>query len=159
VDHAVRGEAAYFDPRHLDSLLTPLGEEQARSCSLPQEVKLIACSPLRRAERTAQLLTKPAGVELLVVDSLREWPRGHSPNFKLGEPDGERWADGGPLETLEQLDERVEATREWLLARPEACIAVVGHGAFLRRLIHGGDAPEAAFLPHATPVRWELARS
>ena len=76
----------------------------------------------------------------------------------LDEPLNERWPHDSPLESVEQLDERVDAARRWLQARDESCIAVVGHGAFLRRLMFGRDQGEGAkpFLPHATPVRWEL---
>lgn len=168
LDGAARGEVAYFDPRHTDSLLTPLGEQQARDCTLPEEVELVCVSPLRRARRTAELVGNPSNAPTVVLPALREFPRGHTPNVWLGEPAGDTWlmpdcsplgevlaGSAGALETTEQLDERLAEVRTWLAARKERRIAIVAHGSLFHRLM--GCGPDEPFLPHAQPRQWSAA--
>ena len=62
------------------------------------------------------------------------------PDFDFAQLDDPWWHDGPlagapyPREPLDAFEARFAAFADWLSDRPEACIAVVGHGTFLRRL-------------------------
>lgn len=160
------GESAYFSVEHQDSLLTRLGEEQARECCIPQEVTLIAISPLRRALRTEELAHKAENARRVVLEALCEFPRGHSPNvrYTLRNPGFKNldWSDVptgrdpwevGVLETQEELERRVRELRAWIQdAEDSGCtgLALVAHTSVLQELT--GDVEE---MPHAVPVEWK----
>ena len=159
------GESAYFSSEHQDSLLTRLGEQQARECRIPREVTLIAISPLRRALRTEELAHKPEKARRVVLEALCEFPRGHAPNLRytLRNPGFQQldWSDVptgrdpwelGVLETQEELERRVRELRAWIQdAEDSGCtgLALVAHTSVLQELT--GDAEE---MPHAVPVEW-----
>jgi broad specificity phosphatase PhoE len=161
VDFEFHGEAAYFDTCWLDSVLTEKGEGQAKQCALPKAVQLLVVSPLRRAQQTAAMIGNPSSAPLVTLPLIREFPRGHAPNFWLGEPGGDHWplgagtSDTASLETEDQLAARLVEVRAWLRARDETVIALVSHGALLQRLM--GRPADGPFLPHGECVEWTLA--
>lgn len=147
------------DPLHFDAVLSDLGHRQVEEAAskvrdVPYE--LIVTSPLTRALQTTLGLFRnhPSASRILVECLHREHlanscDMGRSPALltkdfpgfafehldevwwhKAGEPD-ER---GLVVEPMETLLERVRQFREWLSARPERLIAVVGHGTFFYHL-------------------------
>ena len=147
------------DPGHLDARLTPRGQAQAREArerleNLPFE--LVVVSPLTRAiETTAILFGEHPSRPRVLVEVLHrecqesscdvgraaseiaaEFPHldvGHLPEvWWHAEPGCE--AGGYPVDPRHLFDARVAAFRDWLRARPERTIAVVGHGTFFYHL-------------------------
>lgn len=147
------------DPGLLDARLTEMGQAQARAArdrlrAIPFE--LVVVSPLTRAIQTAAILfgdhpTQPRVlVEVLhrecqesscdvgraASEIAAEFPHldvGHLPEvWWHAEPGCE--VGGYPVEPRPLFDARVAAFREWLRARPERTIAVVGHGTFFYHL-------------------------
>jgi len=167
VDFAQRGYAAYTDPKHRDSLLTALGEQQAMQCTLPPEVELVVVSPLQRALQTAEYAQFASSIPVIVLDCVREFPIGHTPNIVLHvhHPIGfdysqamaqqEDWSDGR-METSDEVDLRVRTFCEWLSQRPEQNIAVISHSSYLNRFMRNTgvlQAPDKP-LPHVLPIHW-----
>ena len=154
--HRATGE----DPNHRDARLTPRGEAQAKAAQarlrdIPFE--LVVVSPLTRAIQTAALLFDghPAEPRLLVEVLHREcqesscdvgratselaadFPHldvGHLPEIWWHAEEGAALTFGLPIEPRPLFDRRVAGFREWLRARPEKTIAVVGHGTFFYHL-------------------------
>ncbi|MCJ2052703.1 histidine phosphatase family protein [Methylobacterium sp. J-070] len=147
------------DPGLLDARLTPRGEAQAREArerlrEIPFE--LVVVSPLTRAIETTAILfgDHPSRPRVLVEvlhrecqesscdvgraasEIAAEFPHldvGHLPEvWWHAEPGCE--VGGYPVEPRPLFDARVAAFREWLRARPERTIAVVGHGTFFYHL-------------------------
>ncbi len=148
VAFAAQGEAAYVDPAHTNSALTPRGRRQAAECTWPRRPEVGVSSPLRRALDTAHRAL-PLDIPLITLDCLREFPNGvHTPNRLGRNPDSWR---AGTEETPEQLAERVEAFRAWARTAGYGCIAVFSHTSFLEALL--GRPQE---LPHGRVVQLEL---
>lgn len=145
------------DPGLRDAPLTALGHTQAAALadevSVLHEIELVVVSPLSRAIQTtlAAFVHHPA--PRLIQPLHREMQESFCdigrppadlaidfPAFDFAHLDNPWWHDGPadgapyPREALPAFEARVAAFAAWLAARPETCIAVVGHGTFLRRL-------------------------
>ncbi len=144
------------DPMIVDPRLTALGRAQAGALADPAHwagVELIVTSPLTRAIETALLAFAghPAPIR---IEALHRERMEHSGDVgrarsavaaEFGALDfgvfPEIWWKHDParpealaVESETELAARVSAFRDWLAARPERDIAVVGHGTFLNRL-------------------------
>lgn len=147
------------DPMHPDAPLTELGHRQAaeRALELRQHpYELVVTSPLTRAIQTTLGLfgdhpaRPPIHVEGLhreFLESSCDVGRAPSllaqdfPHLTFGHLDEIWWHnDGEPdergltIEPSHRLAGRVRGFRDWLRARPERLIAVVGHGTFFYHL-------------------------
>lgn len=147
------------DPLHFDAPLTELGRRQAteRAAELRQHpYELIVTSPLTRAIQTTLGLfgehpsAAPIHVECLHREQLESsCDVGRSPALLLKDfphlafdhldevwwhNEGERDPRGFASEPAPVFEQRVEGFKDWLRARPEQLIAVVGHGTFFNRL-------------------------
>ena len=151
--------ATGVDPLHPDAPLTEEGHRQvleARERLRDIAFDLVVTSPLTRAlQTTTGLFSDHPAQPAVLVEALHREHGGSScdigrapalltaefPHFALdhlpdiwwhqeGEPD----PNGLCYEPIERLQERVEAFRGWLRARPERTIAVVGHGTFFYHL-------------------------
>jgi broad specificity phosphatase PhoE len=165
------------DPGHIDARLTERGLAQVRAAraglrAIPFE--LVVTSPLTRAiQTTAGLFADhPARPEILVEVLHRECQESscdvgraasalaaefpemrvdHLPEtwwYAEGEPD----ARGFHVEPRHLFDRRVAAFRDWLAARPERTIAVVGHGTFFFHLT-------GRWLENCEATEFDLARA
>ncbi|KNY23236.1 histidine phosphatase family protein [Methylobacterium sp. ARG-1] len=163
------------DPGLLDARLTPRGQAQAREArerlkDIPFE--LVVVSPLTRAIETAAILfgEHPSQPRVLVEvlhrecqesscdvgraasEIAAEFPHldvGHLPEvWWHAEPGCE--VGGYPVEPRHLFDARVAGFRDWLRARPETTIAVVGHGTFFYHLT-------GTFLENCASVELDLA--
>jgi broad specificity phosphatase PhoE len=153
-------EATGIDPIIPDARLTPLGEQQvavARETLRDTNVDLVITSPLTRALQTAVGIfgSHKSNPRFLVEALHRERVEsscdvGRSPALlfaeypgldfahlaevwwhALGEPD---WR-GVHVEPLDSMMDRISKFREFLSARPERSIAVIGHGTFFHQLV------------------------
>ncbi|MFO7805913.1 MAG: histidine phosphatase family protein [Paracoccaceae bacterium] len=145
------------DPTLRDAQLTELGHTQARALaqevSQLHDIELVVVSPLSRAIQTAIAAFERHPAPRLIQPLHREMQESYCdigqspahlakafPTFDFDHLDDPWWhsdtLDGWPYprEPLHAFEGRVTAFREWLIGRPESCIAVVGHGTFLNRL-------------------------
>ena len=150
-------DIARFDPALRDAPLTELGHRQAQALAddvaAQEDIELVVTSPLTRAIQTTLTAFGDHPAPRIVAALHREHQDsfcdiGRSPAHLAAEfpmldfdhLDDPWWhvdpTTDGPFlrETLECLSMRVAAFSDWLRARPEECIAVVGHGTFLRTL-------------------------
>ncbi|MGU3538722.1 histidine phosphatase family protein [Methylobacterium sp. A54F] len=147
------------DPGHIDARLTPRGRAQAdaaraRLAGIPFD--LVVTSPLTRAIETTMRVfgTHPAQPRVLVEVLHRECQESSCdvgraaseiaadfPHLDIAHlpeiwwhAEGQPTAGGYHVEPRHLFDARVAGFREWLRARPERTIAVVGHGTFFAHL-------------------------
>lgn len=150
-DSIVRRDPMIFDPN-----LTALGRAQASALAGDARwarVELVVVSPLTRAIQTAQHIfaghTAPWHVEPMQREKcehsgdIGRAPRllaADFPHLAFGHLDDPWWycdparPDAIAIEPEPFLQARVASFGQWLAARSEAAIAVVGHGTFLNRL-------------------------
>ena len=147
------------DPGHIDARLTDRGLGQvaaARATVQAIPFDLVVTSPLTRAiQTTAGLFADhPARPDILVEVLHRECQesscdvgraasvlKAEFPHLTVDHlpeiwwhAEGEPIAEGVHIEPRRLFDRRVRAFRDWLAARPERTIAVVGHGTFFFHL-------------------------
>lgn len=147
------------DPLHFDATLSDLGHRQvAEAAALVRDISydLIVTSPLTRAIQTTLGLfgDHPAASRIRVEGLHRERLEnscdvGRAPAMLSQEfpglafdhleevwwhKDGEPDARGFVVEPVEVVESRVASFRQWLAARPERRIAVVGHHTFFHHL-------------------------
>lgn len=149
-------EATGEDPGHFDAPLTDLGHAQAaqvRDDLAGTPVDLAVCSPLTRAIQTTLGIFGERGVPVHVTHHHRErlesscdvgrspvLLREHFPGLVFDHLDDPWWHHdpdmSGPfvIEPLGVFEKRVEEFAEWISARPEANVAVIGHGTFFHAL-------------------------
>lgn len=152
-------EATGRDPGHIDAPLSERGQRQvaaARTRLHGIPVKLVVTSPLTRAlQTTAGIFSDhPARPTILVEALHRECQEsscdiGRATSVLASEfPDlcldhlpeiwwhakGEAGPGGFHVEPRALFDARVAGFRDWLTARPEGMIAVVGHCTFFYHL-------------------------
>lgn len=165
-------EATGLDPLHFDARLTPLGHAQvavAREQLGRETYDLVVTSPFSRAIETTLGIFGETPRPILVEALHREWlwsscDVGRSPAALSGDfpalafdhLDDPWWHDGEERDALGIAVEpepvfatRLAAFRDWLAARPERHIAVVGHGTFFFHLT-------GARLANCEMLRWEL---
>lgn len=163
------------DPGHVDARLTDRGLAQvaaARAGLREIAFELVVTSPLTRAlQTTAGLFTDhPAEPEVLVEVLHRECQESSCdvgraasllaeefPGMRVDHlpetwwhAEGEPHPRGFPIEPRTLFDARVAAFRDWLAARPERTIAVVGHGTFFFHLT-------GVWLDNCEAVEFDLA--
>uniref|UniRef100_A0A7S3VI36 Phosphoglycerate mutase-like protein n=1 Tax=Dunaliella tertiolecta TaxID=3047 RepID=A0A7S3VI36_DUNTE len=154
------GSPNFKDPGYYDTRLTESGKEGAKRAeavakSLEPQPDLLVISPLTRALQTASLAFLPWYSGRVIVEPLareRVWlssDTGRSPDLLAqdfkdypqlsfeGLPDV--WWYTGGLEPEEAFQERVKEFKEWLLQRPETCIAIVAHWGLIYELTGGVD--------------------
>jgi glucosyl-3-phosphoglycerate phosphatase len=146
-----------MDPSLRDAALTDLGHGQARALASEiaalNGIEIVVVTPLTRAIQTMRHAFAHHHAPRLVHHLHRE----HQASFcDIGRPPAalaedfpdlafdhlpDPWWHHDPahsapyvVESMHQLDARVQAFRDWLAARPEREIAVVGHGTFLNRM-------------------------
>jgi glucosyl-3-phosphoglycerate phosphatase len=144
------------DPMHFDARVSEKGAGQivrARQAALDLGVDLVVASPLTRALQTAIGLFDGAPVPIMVssihVERLEHScdvgraPAELSDEFPSLDFDhladswwhlGENGEGDFTVEPEPVLMDRVAAFSQWIAARPEPAVAVVGHGEFFQRL-------------------------
>ena len=150
-------DIARRDPSLRDAPLTALGLRQAQGLAAEvtqlREIELVITSPLTRAIQTTLNAFADHPARRIVEHRHREHQDsfcdiGRAPEhlaadfpmLRFDHLDNPWWQEApehdGPYlrEPLEELARRVEVFVDWLQARPEQTIAVVGHGTFLRTL-------------------------
>lgn len=135
-----------------DSPLSPLGQQQAEYAGDTARqyfhFDLIACSPMKRAQQTAQIIARRIGYpadKILIVDDLRERDLGSiegkdysvAPHYNGNYEDAENTPG---VEPIDELFDRASRAITQLRARPEQNILAVGHngcGRMIKVAVHG----------------------
>lgn len=133
-------EGVYAGSRY-DVALTELGFQQAKAAATKLQgrtIDLIASSPLKRAQQTAQSIAAEINYksDVLLQPLLQERDFGEATGHKWGSTI-EAQIDAGTvkdLETIEQLGERMQRLLDWFKSVPAETMLAVGHGTAERML-------------------------
>lgn len=144
------------DPMIFDAPLSPLGLRQveaSRETARRLPCDIVITTPFTRALQTTVGLF--GDLHPIHVEHRHREHQAHScdmgrspallakdfPSLSFAHLDDPWWhhegadANGVAVEPMPLFDARVSTFREWLIARPEKAIVVVGHGTFFSRLI------------------------
>ena len=155
IDKKQRGEIAYIDPIHRDSILIEEGIKQAEELNselLLMDFDLVLVSPLTRAIQTCLAANKNINKPIISLEYLREFPCSvHTPNNRKSRTflqqkyekidfsdflsDEDIFWNDKKEETLEELDLRIEKFKDWLKNRKEENIIIFGHASFISRFL------------------------
>ena len=152
------GELAYMKPENSDAPLVEKGHQEARELgrtwSQKNSIKLILISPLTRTLQTASnIFSENTDIPMIALDLLKEFPQGlhicnkrknkselaakyeHVDFSMLTTEQDEIWRPNR-LETVEEISERADALKDFILSRSEKKIVLVSHSAFLNQFIY-----------------------
>ncbi len=170
------GWDAYLKKDNIDPPLVESGINQAiylsNNWSDITNIDLIVISPLKRCLETAKYIFKKSALKynnipIICHHSIREYPSGlhycnHRSNknyltnnfkfvnFDLIETEEDLYWKKTRLESLDELDIRINEFNEWLSTRKEKNIAIISHCSFISRYLFGGDIQE---LEHCFPYK------
>lgn len=156
----------YMTTKNIDSNLTDYGVSQACNLSknesfqnIKKDIELVVVSPLSRTLQTAKHVFSNHKVQMISLDEIMEYPQGsHTPNIRKTRTElQEKYPDVSFYinekskhfkceETLGELQNRIDAFKEWILDRREKTIALVGHNSFLK--VFGNCKND---IPHCKP--------
>ena len=155
IDFKIRGEIAYLDPIHRDSVLIKQGELEAKNLNsevLNMDFETILVSPLTRTLQTCMLATKNVKKPRIALEFVREYPcRVHTTNNRkkisylkqkydqvdfseILEEDDPLWNDINK-ETKKELDQRIDQFKSWVRNRPEKTFILFSHASFINRFM------------------------
>lgn len=154
VDFKLRGDKAYFDEKHIDSILTDKGINDAiyfkNNFININEIDLVLVSPLTRTIMTA--LNIFDNKKIICIEDLREYPMGIHPvnkrkkksklksiykniNFSEINEDDIYFNDGNK-ESINNLKKRINNFKDYIKNRDEKNIAVVSHCSFISYFLY-----------------------
>lgn len=137
----------------VDPTLTPVGEEQVARLHAELEpickhIELVAVSPITRALQTATGGLAGTSAKWAVTPLLREWLVTPCDTGRTAEtlreafPALQSWEGASALPSIwwsshteYGIYSRIEQLEEWINARPETTLAVVGHGGLFSRML------------------------
>ena len=155
IDYKIRGEIAYHDPIHSDSVLIKQGELEAKNLNsdiLKIDFDTIIVSPLTRTIQTCLLATKNVKKKRIALECVREFPcRVHTPNKRkdisildkkyetidfseIKDDIDPLWNDINK-ETKKELDQRIKCFKNWIKKRPEETFLLFSHASFIARFL------------------------
>ncbi len=167
------GTKAYTDYR--DTPLLHKGYEQATNLKNTWEdinkIELVLVSPCMRTLQTCSNIFDKIGVKTIALDSLVEYPFGgdnicNERKDKTMLVSNFPWIDFSHInevtdwpekdETIEDLEKRIEAFKQFLSTRREKHIAVVSHSSYIGQMIHKKIEKEDNELKHCYPYIHKL---
>ena len=145
------GMSAFTLPEVTDSPLTQNGIKQADLLrrTFDKDIDLILVSPLSRALQTAHIVFGQSDIPIICEEFLREYPLGHQtcnkrsdievmkiqyPRIQFNIESNKDIFWKHTPETMDELNTRIEKTKEYLLNLSEKKIAIVGHSSFIGQL-------------------------
>lgn len=155
------GDEAHFYEDYVDTSLVSEGIQQATNLgekiiSMPEinNIELIIVSPLKRTLQTCENIFTNTNIPKISLEEVREYPCGlHTCNkresislkkqqfininFDYIKNDKDLLWNSDRLETLIELDSRVNMFKEFLKSREESNIVVISHCDFLSKLMYG----------------------
>ena len=167
------GTKAYTDYR--DTPLLHKGYEQATNLKHTWEdinqIELVLVSPCMRTLQTCTNIFDKIGVKTIALDSLVEYPFGgndicNKRKDKTMLESNFPWIDFSHInevtdwpekdETVEDLEKRIDAFKQFLSTRREKHIAIVSHSSYIGQMIYKKIEKEDNELKHCYPYIHKL---
>ena len=171
INFKIFGKDTYFDKKNLDAPLTNTGISQAKTLGntwlYKNNIDLILVSPLTRTLQTATNIFPENNIPMIALDSIKEYPQGkHTPNIRKNKNDlKELWKNIdfdliekndrfiGKKETEEQLNNRVQNVKNYIISINKKNIAIVSHSTFINKFLGNELEDEDSYgtIEHCVP--------
>ena len=173
------GSKAYFLEKCFDAPLVDKGILQAKELGKKwdnlDKIQKVLVSPLTRTLQTAENIFKDKiGLKIIALDGIKEFPQGMETcnkrrerkelesNFKridfseLDSDTDQMWREDR-FETIEELEQRIEDFKNFLIKLDDDNIAVVSHSSYLKQMLFGKIGDDSNQLNHCHPYKFDIS--
>ena len=172
------GEEAYFLKESYDAPLVEEGILQAKelgnNSKQLKNIDIVFVSPLTRTLQTAEnIFEKNQKVKIVALDKIKEFPQGidicnkrrnrielkekfKKVDFSLLDSDSDQMWREDRYEKVEELKERINEFKKFVMNENDNNIAIVSHNNFLKELLFQNRDDETFILDHCHPYKLDL---
>ena len=172
------GEEAYFLKESYDAPLVEEGILQAKelgnNSKQLKNIDIVFVSPLTRTLQTAEnIFEKNQKVKIVALDKIKEFPQGidicnkrrnrielkekfKKVDFSLLDSDSDQMWREDRYEKVEELKERIDEFKKFVMNENDNNIAIVSHNNFLKELLFQNCDDETFILDHCHPYKLDL---
>ena len=172
------GEKAFFLKESFDAPLVEEGILQAKelgeNSKQLKNIDIVFVSPLTRTLQTAEnIFEKNQIVRIVALDKMKEFPQGieicnkrrnrielkekfKKVDFSLLDSDSDQMWREDRYEKVEELKERIDEFKKFVMNENDNNIAIVSHNNFLKELLFQNCDDETFILDHCHPYKLDL---
>ena len=172
------GEKAFFLKESFDAPLVEEGILQAKelgeNSKQLKNIDIVFVSPLTRTLQTAEsIFKKNQIVRIVALDKMKEFPQGidicnkrrnrielkekfKKVDFSLLDSDSDQMWREDRYEKIEELKERIDEFKKFIMNENDNNIAIVSHNNFLKELLFQNWSDETYNLDHCNPYKLDL---
>ena len=172
------GDKAYFLKESYDAPLVEEGILQAKelgnNSKQLKNIDIVFVSPLTRTLQTAEnIFEKNQKVKIVALDKIKEFPQGidicnkrrnrielkekfKKVDFSLLDSDSDQMWREDRYEKVEELKERIDEFKKFVMNENDNNIAIVSHNNFLKELLFQNCDDETFILDHCHPYKLDL---
>ena len=172
------GEEAYFLKESYDAPLVEEGILQAKelgnNSKQLKNIDIVFVSPLTRTLQTAEnIFGKNQIVRIVALDKMKEFPQGieicnkrrnrielkekfKKVDFSLLDSDSDQMWREDRYEKIDELKERIDEFKKFIMNENDNNIAIVSHNNFLKELLFQNCGDETYNLDHCNPYKLDL---
>ena len=172
------GEKAFFLKESFDAPLVEEGILQAKelgeNSKQLKNIDIVFVSPLTRTLQTAEsIFKKNQIVRIVALDKMKEFPQGidicnkrrnrielkekfKRVDFSLLDSDSDQMWREDRYENIEELKERIDEFKKFIMNENDNNIAIVSHNNFLKELLFQNCGDETYNLDHCNPYKLDL---
>ena len=172
------GEKAFFLKESFDAPLVEEGILQAKelgeNSKQLKNIDIVFVSPLTRTLQTAEnIFEKNQIVRIVALDKMKEFPQGieicnkrrnrielkekfKKVDFSLLDSDSDQMWREDRYEKIEELKERIDEFKKFIMNENDNNIAIVSHNNFLKELLFQNCDDETFILDHCHPYKLDL---
>ena len=172
------GEKAFSLKESFDAPLVEEGilqaKELGKNSKQLKKIDIVFVSPLTRTLQTAEnIFEKNKIVRIVALDKIKEFPQGieicnkrrnrielkekfKKVDFSLLDSDSDQMWREDSYEKIEELKERIEEFKQFIINENYNNIAIVSHNNFLQELLFQNCGDETYNLDHCNPYKLDL---
>ena len=172
------GEKAFFLKESFDAPLVEEGILQAKelgeNSKQLKNIDIVFVSPLTRTLQTAEnIFEKNQIVRIVALDKMKEFPQGieicnkrrnrielkekfKKVDFSLLDSDSDQMWREDRYEKVDELKERIDEFKKFVMNENDNNIAIVSHNNFLKELLFQNCDDETFILDHCHPYKLDL---
>ena len=172
------GEKAFFLKESFDAPLVEEGILQAKelgeNSKKLKNIDIVFVSPLTRTLQTAEnIFEKNQKVKIVALDKIKEFPQGidicnkrrnrielkekfKKVDFSLLDSDSDQMWREDRYEKIDELKERIDEFKKFIMNENDNNIAIVSHNNFLKELLFQNCDDETFILDHCHPYKLDL---
>ena len=172
------GDKAYFLKESYDAPLVEEGilqaKELGKNSKQLKNIDIVFVSPLTRTLQTPEnIFERNKKVKIVALDKIKEFPQGidicnkrrnrielkekfKKVDFSLLDSDSDQMWREDRYEKVEELKERIDEFKKFIMNENDNNIAIVSHNNFLKELLFQNCDDETFILDHCHPYKLDL---